>query len=162
VGMLLQIDARLNSGCSGGALVNLQGELIGLTTAQAAISGSETPGGFALPLDAPLKGVVEQLRSGKEVEYGFLGVQQQANPGAQGGRGLVLAMVPPGSPADRAGLHAGDRIVKINGRPVNDFDDLVLQVGIALAGSDVHIEYQRGGVGPTLHTSAHLAKFYVE
>src|SRR5205823_8194633 len=118
-------------------------------------SGSDTPGGFALPLDASIKGIVAQLRGGKEVEYGFLGVQHLPAPGFSGA-GLVLSAVTPGSPADRAGLRQGDRIVKIHDRAVNDFDDLVLQVGIALAGSEVRIEYQRGGGGQNLHTTARL------
>src|SRR5262249_43594110 len=76
-GTLLQLDARLNLGCSGGAVVNLQGELIGLTTALAAVSGSETPGGFAVPIDRWFKSIVATLQEGKEVEYGFLGVNFQ-------------------------------------------------------------------------------------
>ena len=53
--MLLQTDARLNLGCSGGALINLKGEMIGLTTAVAAIHGGETPGGFAMPIDSGIR-----------------------------------------------------------------------------------------------------------
>lgn len=66
-GTLIQTDARLNFGVSGGALVNLQGELIGLTTAHAALSGSETAGGFAVPLSAGIRRIVEVLRKGEEV-----------------------------------------------------------------------------------------------
>src|SRR5262249_42894439 len=74
-GNLFQLDARLNLGCSGGAVLNLDGELIGLSTAQAALSGVETPGGFALPLDAGVRRILEVLKRGEEVEYGFLGVE---------------------------------------------------------------------------------------
>ena len=59
-------------------LLNLDGELIGLTTALAALAGSETPGGFAVPLDAGLKRIIDVLTRGEEVEYGFLGVRFRA------------------------------------------------------------------------------------
>jgi serine protease Do len=158
VGTLLQVDARLNNGCSGGALLDLNGELIGLTTAQAAISGSETPGGFALPLNAPMKRIVEQLRQGKEIEYGFLGVSGNQGPSLAG---VTIIGVTPNSPAHHAGLQPGDRILKINDELVYELDDLFLHIGVALAGSEVKIEYQHGGFGPNLHTKARLAKFYV-
>src|SRR5262249_12990240 len=72
--ILLQTDARLNLGCSGGALLNLRGELIGLTTSRAAINGSEMAGGFAIPLDTNVQRIIARLQEGMEVEYGFLGV----------------------------------------------------------------------------------------
>ena len=55
-------------------MINLKGELIGLTTALAAISGSESAGGFAVPMDAKMQRIINRLKEGKEVEYGFLGV----------------------------------------------------------------------------------------
>jgi serine protease Do len=75
LGTLLHIDTRLNLGGSGGALLNLRGELIGLTTSLAAIEGYEKSVGFAIPIDANLRRVVESLSKGLEVEYGFLGLQ---------------------------------------------------------------------------------------
>ena len=78
-GTLIQTDVRLALGCSGGALLNLDGELIGLTTAQAALVGSEAPGGFAVPLDGPMKRIIDVLVRGDEVEYGFLGVTVPPN-----------------------------------------------------------------------------------
>ena len=61
-------------GTSGGALLNLQGELIGMTTSLAAVVGYEKSAGFAIPFDESMKRIIESLRQGKEVEYGFLGV----------------------------------------------------------------------------------------
>src|SRR5262245_50137266 len=69
---LIQTDARLNLGCSGGALLNLDGELIGLSTALAARTGGETAGGYAIPLDANVRKMIEVLKRGEEIEYGFL------------------------------------------------------------------------------------------
>src|SRR6202011_3306869 len=83
-GALLQTDARLSVGCSGGALINLQGELVGLTTTLAALTGGDTTGGFAVPMDAGIRRIVRVLEKGEEVEYGFLGVRFDPQRGALG------------------------------------------------------------------------------
>jgi S1-C subfamily serine protease len=158
-GTLIQTDTRITLGCSGGALLNLQGELIGLTTSVAALSGSETPGGFAVPMDTGLRRIVEKLRQGEEVEYGFLGVQL-LQAGDAGGKGVVLADVSEGSPAQRAGLQKGDRVVAIDGQPVRDQEDLFRIIGTRLAGNTVRVEAVRAG-GSRLARDVHLAKFYV-
>ena len=73
-GTLIQTDARLELGTSGGALVNLKGEMIGLTTSLAALSGYERPGGFAIPVDDDFRRALETLKTGRLPDYGFLGV----------------------------------------------------------------------------------------
>ena len=156
-GTLIQTDVRLALGCSGGALLNLDGELIGLTTAQAALAGTEAPGGFAVPLDAPMKRIIDVLARGDEVEYGFLGVQFQ--PEAHAGRGVTLMGVADGSPADLAGMARGDTITAINGSPVHDNDDLYLQIGICLAGGAARIEAV-GIDGRPKTCTARLSKSY--
>jgi serine protease Do len=157
-GILLQMDARLNLGCSGGALVNLRGEMIGLTTALAAIHGGETPGGFAVPLDAGMRRIIDVLKRGEEVEYGFLGVvfRGEEKPGA----GAVVGDVTSGSPAERqARLRAGDIILKVDDQPVREWDDLFLALGTHLVGSKVKLEVRRlhGGQGVV---EVELAKFF--
>lgn len=154
-GTLLQTDVRLNQGCSGGALLNLEGELIGLTTATAALQGGETPGGFAIPMDTNLRRIIEVLRRGEEVEYGFLGVELKPD-----GRGVFLKSVALNSPAQRGGLQSEDQILTINGVPVRDLDDLFLQIGINLAGSTVRIEATRPG-GTRRFCTVKLAKYLV-
>jgi serine protease Do len=158
-GTLVQTDVRLNLGCSGGALLNLDGELVGLTTATAALSGGETPGGFAVPMDAGMRRIVEVLRRGEEVEYGFLGVRFQ--PESRLGKGVQLTEVVPRSPASRGGLLTGDWIVSINGTPVQENDDLFLLIGTHLAGNTVRIEASRDKGGPTRTCTVKLAKFAV-
>ena len=71
---LLQTDARLHLGCSGGALLNLQGEMVGLITSMAAIQGGETPSGFAVPVTGNMRRIIDVLKRGEEVDYGFLGI----------------------------------------------------------------------------------------
>ncbi|MGH7127608.1 MAG: S1C family serine protease [Planctomycetaceae bacterium] len=73
-GTLLQVDTRLNLGTSGGALLNLKGELIGITTSLAALEGYEKSVGYAIPVDDATRRAIDELSQGYEVEYGFLGV----------------------------------------------------------------------------------------
>jgi serine protease Do len=137
-GTLIQTDARLNLGCSGGALLNLKGEVVGLTTALAALSGSETAGGFAVPFDAALRRVVDKLKAGEEVEYGLLGVTPKPQGSVPGG--VAIHAVSPGSPADEAQLRVDDVILAVNGTPIDVQDDLFLHVGKYLAGSRVVLD----------------------
>jgi S1-C subfamily serine protease len=136
-GTLLQTDARMSIGCSGGGLFNLKGEMIGLTTSRAALTGSETAGGFALPLDAATKRIIDKLRQGKEVEYGFLGIIPKDAPP---GEGVEISSVTNGTPAARAHLQAGERILSINGIRMETTDDLFLTVGTLLAGTEARLE----------------------
>jgi S1-C subfamily serine protease len=161
LGSLIQTDARLQLGCSGGALLNLQGEMVGLTTAIAAISGGETPGGFAVAIDTGIRRIIDVLKHGDEVEYGFLGVRLHPDrEGGGPGRGVSLAEVPVGGPAWRAGLRATDVIVAVNDRPVRENDDLFLLVSTQLAGNEVRIEVIRPGQGRQVFP-VRLAKFPV-
>lgn len=156
-GTLLQIDARLNFGCSGGALLNMEGELIGLTTALAAVAGGETAGGYAIPLDRNFKQMINVLKRGEEIEYGFLGVSVSTDERGDG-RGSRLRDVAPGTPAARAGLRADDLVVKINGFPVRDNDDLFLYIAASLAGSEAEIEYRPSGARQTKTVKVRLVK----
>lgn len=161
-GTLLQADARLNLGCSGGALIDLKGNLIGLTTTQAALAGGETAGGFAFPLDETYRRVIETLRRGEEVEYGFLGVQFRPPrfDGWPANDGSVLAGVMPRSPAQEAGLQPGDRILSIDGNEVHDSDDVFQHVSAGLAGTEIALVVQTPGGGGSRKTKATLAKFH--
>ena len=131
-GTLIQTDAKLNLGTSGGPLVNLRGEMVGLTTALAAAAGYEQSAGYALPVDDTFRRVVEALKLGREVEYGFLGIQPVNLPlelSLDGIRGTLIDRVVPGMPGERFGLRPGDVVTSVNGRPIRDADGLVLEVG---------------------------------
>jgi serine protease Do len=146
-GTLLQVDTRLNLGTSGGAVVDLDGKLIGLATALAALEGYETSVGYAVPVDPPLRRIVASLCQGYEVEYGFLGIQpgdadagmlrefRDLTPQATAAR---VRRIVPGSPADRCGLKTNDIVLAVQGVPVYSEVDLVREVG--WLGPDVEAE----------------------
>ncbi|MFO0825160.1 MAG: PDZ domain-containing protein [Gemmataceae bacterium] len=151
-GYLLEYDIRPNAGVTGGVLLNLDGEMIGLTNAAAVAWGNEIGPGYAMPADANFHRIVEVLRKGEEVEYGFLGVT--LSPERLGVRVRELTAH---GPAVAAGIEVGDEIVKVNGAPIENFDDLLLQVGSALAGSKVKIAVSRFGRPRELEAT--LAKY---
>jgi serine protease Do len=119
----LQTDASINPGNSGGPLVNLDGEIIGINTM---IAGMGTGIGFAVP-SSMAKPVVEQLINGGKVRRPYIGIMMQdlapemakALGDKAPERGAIVGQVQPGSPADRAGVKAGDVIVKVDGASVD-------------------------------------------
>ena len=156
-GTLIQTDAKLNLGTSGGALLNLQGEMVGLTTALAAAAGYEQSAGYAYPVDDTFRRAVERLKQGREVEYGYLGVQPIGllpEEVLRGMRGVRVHRVVPGTPADRYGLKPGDLVTQVNGVAIQTPDALVLEVGRLPVESAVRLdvvrESRRLGVEVTL------------
>jgi serine protease Do len=146
LGTLIQTDAKLNLGTSGGALVNLQGEMIGLTTAVAAVAGYEESAGFAIPVDAAFLRILETLKKGREVEYGFLGVLPHnlaAKDVREGKQGAKIDIVTEGTPAMRAGLKSGDVVTHVNGRPLHEADQLRLEIGRLPAASTAILTVER-------------------
>jgi serine protease Do len=159
LGDLLQIDTRLELGTSGGALLNLQGELIGMTTSLAAIVGYEKAGGFAVPFDDSIKRIIESLRQGKEVEYGFLGIGPAEILPSELMKpewAAVVARIKQYSvariesvvtdlPAYRGGLRVGDLVLRIGDKPIFNQNDLMREIGFAAPGSIVRIKIFRDG-----------------
>ncbi len=131
-GTLIQTDAKLNIGTSGGPLLNLKGEMVGLCVALSAGAGYETSAGYAIPVDATFRRVLATLKEGREVEYGFLGVRPaNLQPGEvlAGVHGMRVESVVPGTPAARFGLKPDDIITDVDRTPLYDSDGLVLEVG---------------------------------
>lgn len=150
-GTLVQTDARLNMGVSGGGIINIQGELVGITMALAAATGYETPGGFAMPTDALTRRVIATLAEGREMEYGFLGIEpgtitarQAEAEGMLPVDGTRVVNIKPFLPAYLAGLKQNDIITAINGKPVKNNNDLVLAVGSLPVGTIVEADVVRG------------------
>lgn len=145
-GTLIHTDARLNLGTSGGALVNLRGEMIGLTTSLAAVSGYEQAAGFALAVDDMFLRVIESLKAGKLPEFGFLGIQPEDLRTVDLDRGLSgarVANVVPGLPGDLAGLQSEDVIAQVNSRPVQNRNDLFRELSQLPAGAEVDLLVER-------------------
>ena len=161
-GTLIQTDAKLNLGASGGPLVNLRGEMVGLCVALADATGYETSAGYAIPVDATFRRVLEVLKQGREVEYGFLGVKPQ-NLDAQeilaGLHGARVDRIVPGTPAARFGLRSDDILTTVDGMPIYDADGLVLEVGRLPVESVVHLGVLRSGQAHTLDVT--LGKYPV-
>lgn len=139
---LLQTDAPINPGNSGGALVNTNGEVIGINTA--ILTAGQSQGnigvGFAIPSNKA-KAVAETLQRGEKVSHPALGV----SVGPADGGGALVAQVVPNGAAARIGLQQGDVIKEFDGKPVNDSDDLINAVQARKVGDQVEITYVRNG-----------------
>ena len=133
---LIQTTAQINPGNSGGPLFDLNGDVIGINTA-VILPQKQTNGiGFAIPADAHVLRVIESLRQGREVVYGYLGVKvtsptprERREAGLGDDIGARIESVEPDSPAAAAHLEVGDIVVKLDGELVRDSDDFVRQVG---------------------------------
>lgn len=137
----IQTDASINPGNSGGALVALDGSVIGINTWIASRTGNGVGIGFALPINTAVR-VAEQLRGGG-VRYGYLGIMLTDAGGP--GDGALAYSVFAGSPAERAGLLAGDVIVAIDGLPIADTGELMRAVAEAGAGTRLSLAVARDG-----------------
>jgi serine protease Do len=154
----LQTDAPINQGNSGGALVNTRGELVGINSQILSPNGGGNIGiGFAIPSNMA-KTVMGQLIGKGKVNRGMLGVtiQPVTSDLAQGlglkeTRGVAISSVSPGGPAERAGLKQGDVILQINGKTVNDPNELRNTVAAMSPGADVTVTVSRIGAEPQGH-----------
>jgi S1-C subfamily serine protease len=161
---IIQIDAALNRGNSGGPLLNSRGQLIGMNTAIASSTGENTGVGFAIPI-ATIHRVVPQLIANGKVVRPDIGI----NRVYQSENGLMIATLIPNGPAERAGLqgfrlvsvnkrrgpfvfeektidrNSADRITSIDGKPVKTADDLLNVIEAKLPGDQVLVGIQRQG-----------------
>ncbi|ACT05914.1 protease Do [Dickeya chrysanthemi Ech1591] len=160
----IQTDAAINRGNSGGALVNLNGELIGLNTAILAPGGGNIGIGFAIPSNI-VKNLINQIVEYGEVKRGELGIMgtelnsdiaKAMKVDAQ--RGAFVSQVQPNSAAAKAGIKAGDVVVSMNGKAIGSFSALRAQIGSLPVGSKLTLGLIRDGkpatVDVTLQQSA--------
>jgi serine protease Do/serine protease DegQ len=148
----IQTDASINPGNSGGALVNLKGELIGIPSNILSGGGGSIGIGFAIPINLA-KSVMKQLIDTGKVERGRIGILggQELTPElakafkVPDGRGALIGQVVKGSPAEKAGLQAGDVIVEANGKPIHDFAQLRNMIGLMPIGERVDMKVLREG-----------------
>ena len=147
----IQTDAAINRGNSGGALVNLNGELIGINTAILAPDGGNIGIGFAIPSNM-VKSLTAQMVEYGQVRRGELGIMgtelsselaKAMKVDAQ--RGAFVSQVMPNSAAAKAGIKAGDVITSLNGKPISSFAAMRAQVGTMPIGSKVTLGLLRDG-----------------
>ncbi|MGQ9686787.1 MAG: DegQ family serine endoprotease [Thiobacillaceae bacterium] len=147
----IQTDAPINPGNSGGALVTLEGALVGINTAILGPNGGNVGIGFAIPSNMA-RAIVAQLKEHGKVRRGQLGVLVQdltpelsAAFKLEHGQGAVIARVLPGSPAEKAGLKAGDVVIEVNGRPIRSASELRNSIGLIPLGAQVRLHLLRDG-----------------
>lgn len=141
----MQTDASINPGNSGGPLINMKGEVVGINTA---IIPSGQGLGFAIPVNM-LKSLLPKLKTGS-VKRGWLGVMVQPIDeklakgfGLKEAKGALIADVTKDNPADKAGIKAGDVVLKINGKDINDSRELVNIIGRMSPGQVVDLTILR-------------------
>ena len=150
----IQTDAAINPGNSGGALIDNQGRVVGINTAILSSSGGFNGVGLAIPINL-VRFVAEQIVSKGHVDRGFLGVSTQdlsddIATQFNADRGALVNEVTADSPAEKAGLKAGDVITKVNDTEIRDQRHLQLVVTQLAPGTDVKIEYLRDGKPQTV------------
>jgi serine protease Do len=158
----LQTDAPINRGNSGGALVNMKGELVGINSQILSNTDGNIGIGFSIPVNMA-KSVMDQLRSTGKVTRSQLGVTVQQvtsdiaqNLGLKHSGGAIVSSVTPGSAADKAGVKQGDVIESFNGQPVQDFNSLRNRVAATTPGTKADLTVVRDGAEK--HLSVQLAE----
>jgi len=155
----LQTDAAINRGNSGGALVNTNGELIGINSQILSPSGGNIGIGFAIPSNMA-KAVMDQLMKTGKVRRGMLGVTIQSvdadlasSLNLPAARGAIVTSVTNGGPAEKAGLKRGDVIIAVNKQPVIDNNSLRNLVASMPPGSGVDVTARRDGRDQDFHVA---------
>jgi serine protease Do len=147
----IQTDAAINPGNSGGPLVNMAGEVIGINTAILTDTNAYAGVGFALPSNTVAQVYNQLIGPEHRVARGSIGVTfgQQENPAIARvygvSTGVTISDVVAGSPAEQAGLKAGDTIISADGKPIKNGDELVADIANRKPGSKVVLGYVRNG-----------------
>src|SRR5690349_11016546 len=152
----IQTDAPINPGNSGGALVDLRGQLVGINTAILSPGGGNIGIGSAVPINMARR-VMEQLVQNGQVRRGRIGVvvQDLAPHAGQSDSlplivGAVVSDVAHGSPAEQAGIHKGDIVVAVDGRPIRSATQLRNSVGLTPVGSRIQLTLTHNGAEHTV------------
>lgn len=151
-GNLIETSAAINPGSSGGPLFNIDGEVIGVVTAIQTSTGVNEGMGFAIPIDANTRRILEKLKRGESIRYGYLGVgvdDVEAPTSARvadmrRARGARITKVEPSNgPAALAGLSPDDVVIEFNGTPIENRDHLIRVVGFTPVGTEATVKYLR-------------------
>ena len=153
---LIQTDVAVNPGNSGGPLINMRGEVIGINSQIYSRSGGYMGISFAIPIDEAMR-VADQLKASGKVSRGRIGVEISGlskeiaeSLGLKSAQGAVVVRIEAGSPAEKAGLQVGDVILKFNGVVVDKSSDLPRLVGATKPGSKNTISVWRKGAARDL------------
>jgi putative serine protease PepD len=138
---VIQTDAAINHGNSGGPLLNMAGDVVGVNSQIESDSGGNEGVGFAVP-SSTVSSVVSKLVKGQKVEHPYLGVFVSTATNREGAR---IGRVQSGSPAASAGLKAGDVVTEFDGTAIRDANDLTTAVGGKQPGDKVSLTYVRSG-----------------
>ncbi len=150
----IQIDAAINSGNSGGALCNIKGQVIGVTSSKLVGDGVESMG-FAIPIDT-VNSIISDLESGKKIERPYVGVQvadinnsfglqyySNIKIGSDVKFGAIIGYIESGKPADKAGLKVGDVVVSMDGEKIEDSSHFRYNLYKHRVGDKIKIKYYR-------------------
>ncbi|MFW2477866.1 MAG: S1C family serine protease, partial [Sediminibacterium sp.] len=161
----IQTDAAVNSGNSGGALINTSGELIGINSAIASPTGSYAGYSYAIPVNIVKKIVTDIVKFGT-VQRAFIGInypsenlsddqlrelEKELGTSIKEGEGVIITGVPDGGAAAAAGLKKGDLVTKVNGNVVTNGPELQEQVALYKPGDKISVSYKRGGKENTVN-----------
>jgi serine protease Do len=147
----IQTDAAINPGNSGGPLLNMNGEVIGVNTAIFTQSGGYQGLGFAMPSNTVVNVYNDLISPSHKVTRGSIGIQFREGLSGAVNRvygfkdGVLVQLVTPNGPAEKAGLKTGDIITTIDGRSIKDGDDLVNEIASRRPGSTIRMGYLRDG-----------------
>ena len=149
---LIQTDVAVNPGNSGGPLINMRGEVVGINSQIYSRSGGYMGISFAVPIDEAMR-IAEQLKTSGKVTRGRIGVQigevtkeVAESLGLPRAHGALVQRIEPGAPADKAGMEAGDIILRFNGTTIEKSTDLPRLVGRTAPGTRASVTVWRRGV----------------
>ena len=147
----IQSDVAINRGNSGGPLVNLDGEVIGVNSQILSATGGSIGISFSIPINLSMD-IVDQLKNDGVVRRGYLGVGYQEvthamaqSFGLERVHGALVNSVQPDSPADNAGIEPGDVVIAVDDAEVRKFNDLPYLIGLKRPGTEVDLTYVRDG-----------------
>jgi len=153
----IQTDAAINPGNSGGALVDAEGNLLGINTSILNKTGASIGIGFAIPVDTAMK-VLDDITQYGRVVRGALGIVPKAVPGnmvrelhLEPGMGLLITAIYPGGPAHNAGLMPGDIIMELDGHPITGNEDGLDVIAKSAPGKEIPVVIYRKGKATTMH-----------
>ena len=151
---VMQFDASINSGNSGGPLCNIKGEVIGISSSK--IKGTGVEGlGFAIPIDS-IKSILDRIEKGEKIERPYIGIQlvdmvskqlfeyqYKVNVSSKAKYGAIVGYIEEGKAADNAGLKVGDVIVEMDGKKIEDTSHFIYELFKHKKGDEVKIKYYR-------------------